>query len=70
VSLPRRLVTPRGIRLAVRRLLGEGSYGERARELREWAELSDGAAGAALEVEALAAGSVAGNAVAVPGEPS
>jgi UDP:flavonoid glycosyltransferase YjiC (YdhE family) len=70
VSLPRRLVTPRGIRLAVRRLLGDGSYGERARELREWAELSDGAAGAALEVEALAAGSVAEKAVAVPGEPS
>ena len=54
VSLPRRLVTARGVRLAVRRVLGDPSYAARARELREWAERSDGAANAAAEVEALA----------------
>jgi MGT family glycosyltransferase len=56
VSLPRRLVTARGVRLAVRRVLGEASYGARARELGEWAQLSDGAANAAGAVERLAAG--------------
>jgi UDP:flavonoid glycosyltransferase YjiC (YdhE family) len=59
VSLPRRLVSPRGVRLAVRRVLGEPSYAVRARELREWSELHDGAANAADHVEALAAGGVA-----------
>jgi UDP:flavonoid glycosyltransferase YjiC (YdhE family) len=57
VSLPRRLVTPRGVRLAVRRLLGEPSYAARARELREWSALNDGAANAADLVERLASGS-------------
>ena len=38
VSLPRRLVTERGIRLAVRRLLAEPRYASRARELAGWAE--------------------------------
>jgi MGT family glycosyltransferase len=56
VSLPRRLVTARGVRLAVRRVLGEASYSARARELQEWARLSDGAANAADRVERLAAG--------------
>ena len=37
VSLPRRLITPRGVRLAVRKLLAEPGYAERARELRAWA---------------------------------
>ena len=55
VSLPRRLVTARGVRLAVRRVLGEPSYAARARELRDWAARNDGAANAADEVEALAA---------------
>jgi UDP:flavonoid glycosyltransferase YjiC (YdhE family) len=54
VSLPRRMVTARGIRLAVRRLLGDPSYARRAGELRGWAELNDGAANAAAEVERLA----------------
>lgn len=65
VSLPRRLVTARGIRLAVRRVLGDPSYSARARELRAWSEVNDGAAGAAAEVEALAAG-LGGRAVAIP----
>ena len=34
---PRRLVTERGIRLAVRRVLGDPSYAKRARELADWA---------------------------------
>jgi UDP:flavonoid glycosyltransferase YjiC (YdhE family) len=55
VSLPRRLITPRGVRLAVRRLLAEPGYAERARELGRWAEAHDGGEVAAWEVEGLAA---------------
>ena len=55
VSLPRRLVTPRGLRLAVRRVLGEERYARRAKELGEWAVRNDGAARAADEVEMFAA---------------
>jgi UDP:flavonoid glycosyltransferase YjiC (YdhE family) len=51
VSLPRRLITPRGVRLAVRRVLAEPSYTERARELGAWAERHDGAAVAADVLE-------------------
>ena len=54
VSMPRRLVTARGIRLAVRRVLGDPSYARRAAELKAWGERSDGAANAADEVERLA----------------
>ena len=53
ISLPRRLVTPRGVRLAVRKLLAEPSYAERAGELRDWAERHDGGKLAARAVEAL-----------------
>jgi UDP:flavonoid glycosyltransferase YjiC (YdhE family) len=55
ISLPRRLVTPRGIRLAVRKLLGGPSYAERAGELRAWTERHDGGAVAAEALEAIAA---------------
>jgi UDP:flavonoid glycosyltransferase YjiC (YdhE family) len=55
VALPRRLITPRGVRLAVRKLLSEGRFARRATELRDWALANDGAAAAAAEVEALAA---------------
>ena len=55
ISLPRRFVTPRGIRLAVRRLLEEPAYSERARRLGEWATRHDGAAIAADALEASAA---------------
>ena len=65
VSLPRRLVTQRGIRLAVRRVLGDASFAARARELRDWAAQNDGAANAADAVEALADGRPA--AVGTPG---
>jgi UDP:flavonoid glycosyltransferase YjiC (YdhE family) len=54
VALPRRLTTPRGVRLAVRKLLSDGRYARRAAELRGWAAEHDGAAAAAAEVEALA----------------
>ena len=56
VSLPRRLITPRGVRLAVRRLLAEERYTLKARELAAWAEQNSGVARAADEVERLAAG--------------
>jgi UDP:flavonoid glycosyltransferase YjiC (YdhE family) len=55
VSLPRRLVTPRGVRLAVRRLLGEERYARRARQLRDWAVSASPAAKAADAVEELTA---------------
>jgi UDP:flavonoid glycosyltransferase YjiC (YdhE family) len=51
VSLPRRFQTPRGVRLALRRLLGEPSHAERAAALRDWNERHDGALRAADEVE-------------------
>ena len=55
ISLPRRLVTPRGVRLAVRKLLAEPGYAERAAELRGWTERHDGGELAAEAVEALEA---------------
>jgi UDP:flavonoid glycosyltransferase YjiC (YdhE family) len=56
VSLPRRFHTPRGVRLAVRRLLSDPSYTARAGEIRDWCTAHDGAATAADELEAFAAG--------------
>ena len=55
VSVPRRLVTSRGIRLAVERLLGEPRFARRAVELRDWAAANDGGERAARAVEAFAA---------------
>jgi MGT family glycosyltransferase len=55
VSLPRRLITPRGIRLAVRRVLSEPSYAKRARRLRAWSEVHDGGERAAMALEEFAA---------------
>ena len=54
VSLPRRFQTPRGVRLAVRRLLADPSYRRRAEELRDWAAENDGRSRAADALEALA----------------
>ncbi len=54
ISLPRRLVTPRGIRLSVRKLLADERYARRASELRGWSERHDGGAVAAEAVESLA----------------
>jgi len=55
VSLPRRLVTARGVRLAVERLLAEEGYARRAGELAGWAERNDGGDRAAMAVETFAA---------------
>ena len=55
VSLPRRLVNARGIRLAVERVLADPAYAQRAGELGDWAARNDGAARAAAAVEAFAA---------------
>ena len=55
VGLPRRLVTARGIRLAVRRVLADRSMRERAERLREWTEAHDAAAIAADALEEFAA---------------
>ncbi|MGI8439140.1 MAG: glycosyltransferase [Thermoleophilaceae bacterium] len=52
VSLPRRLSSARGVRLAVRRVLAEPGYGVRAGELAVWAAEHDGAGRAAEEIEA------------------
>jgi UDP:flavonoid glycosyltransferase YjiC (YdhE family) len=53
VSVPRRLTTPRGIRLALRKLLSEPEYARNAAALGEWAAEHDGAALAADAVEKL-----------------
>ena len=49
------MVTPRGLRLAVERLLGDERFARRARELRDWAARNDGGERAARAVEAFAA---------------
>jgi UDP:flavonoid glycosyltransferase YjiC (YdhE family) len=53
ISLPRRLVTPRGVRLAVRKLLADPGYAYRAQEMKAWAERHDGGQVAAEAVESL-----------------
>jgi UDP:flavonoid glycosyltransferase YjiC (YdhE family) len=58
VSLPRRMVTAGGIRLAVRKLLGERRFQERAAELATWSARHDGGAMAATALEELATCSV------------
>lgn len=55
VSLARRCATPRGIRLAVRKVLAERTHADVAARLRAWAERHDGGAIAAEALEALAA---------------
>lgn len=51
VSLPRRLVTPRGVRLAVRKLLADERYARRAGEIGAWSAEHDGPETAARELE-------------------
>jgi UDP:flavonoid glycosyltransferase YjiC (YdhE family) len=53
--VPRRLLSPRAIRLATRRLLGEPGFTVRAEEIAAWAGAHDGAAAAASLVENAAA---------------
>lgn len=54
VRLPWRLLTPRALRLVVRRALADVALGAQARELATWGERHDGAAAAAELVEELA----------------
>jgi MGT family glycosyltransferase len=53
VSVPRRLTTPRSIRLAVRRVLADDRYARTAASFGEWAREHDGAKIAADAVEKL-----------------
>jgi UDP:flavonoid glycosyltransferase YjiC (YdhE family) len=53
VRLPRRFVTPRGVRAAVERVLEEPRIGARARELAAWADGHDAAVRGAQLVEQL-----------------
>jgi UDP:flavonoid glycosyltransferase YjiC (YdhE family) len=55
VRLPRRLLGPRTLRLAVERALGRPALRERARGIARWMTRHDGAATAARELEAWAA---------------
>lgn len=56
LSLPRRLLSPRGVRLAVQRILADGRYRERAEEMQRWARENDGGERAAQLVEVVARG--------------
>jgi UDP:flavonoid glycosyltransferase YjiC (YdhE family) len=60
LSVPRRLLSQRAVRLAVRRLLGEERFRARAREIATWSEAHNGAAAAAELVEEAARGSHTG----------
>ena len=51
LSLPRRLLSPRGVRLAAARILGSPSYRARASELANWAAENNGGERAAVLVE-------------------
>ncbi len=55
VRVPRRFVTPRVLRLAVERALGDATIRERARDLAEWSKVHGVGAVAARLVEKLAA---------------
>jgi UDP:flavonoid glycosyltransferase YjiC (YdhE family) len=56
LSVPRRLLSRRAIRLATRRLLSEKRFAARAREIAVWSSSHDGASGAAELVEEAAKG--------------
>ena len=58
LMLPGRLVSPRRLRLAVRRLLGEGRFAARAEAIASWSRGNDGAARGADLVEGLAGGRI------------
>jgi UDP:flavonoid glycosyltransferase YjiC (YdhE family) len=51
VRLPRRLCTPRGVRLAVRRALARPGMRERVRRVAGWIAAHDGRVRAAVEIE-------------------
>jgi UDP:flavonoid glycosyltransferase YjiC (YdhE family) len=54
LSVPRRLLSRRAIRLATRRLLSEQRFAARAREIAAWSEAHDGASTAADLIEVAA----------------
>jgi UDP:flavonoid glycosyltransferase YjiC (YdhE family) len=54
LSVPRRLLSRRGVRLATRRLLGEASFRARAQEVAEWSAAHDAGGTAAGLVETAA----------------
>jgi UDP:flavonoid glycosyltransferase YjiC (YdhE family) len=54
LTVPRRLLSRRGVRLAVRRLLGEERFREKAGAIAAWSEEHDGAMAAAGLVEEVA----------------
>ena len=56
LALPWRLLGRRSLRVAVRRLLGEAAFRERARQIAAWGEAHDGAAKGADLVESFVAG--------------
>jgi UDP:flavonoid glycosyltransferase YjiC (YdhE family) len=56
VSLPRRFLTPRGVRLAVRRLLADPGFARAATVLGDWFDRNPGTVAAARAVEELAGG--------------
>jgi UDP:flavonoid glycosyltransferase YjiC (YdhE family) len=51
LSVPRRLLSERGVRLATRRLLAEPRFRGRALSVAEWSQSHDGAVSAAKLVE-------------------
>jgi UDP:flavonoid glycosyltransferase YjiC (YdhE family) len=51
LSVPRRLLSPRSIRVSTRHLLGEPQFTDRAKEIAAWSESNDGSAAAADLVE-------------------
>ncbi len=61
VRVPRRFVSPRVVRLAVERALGEPSIRARARELSAWANTHDAGAAAAQLVEEFGASAAVTN---------
>lgn len=54
ISVPRRMVTPTGIRLAVRRVLADERISARAAELAAWSAAHDGGTAASLALERFA----------------
>jgi UDP:flavonoid glycosyltransferase YjiC (YdhE family) len=63
LTLPKRLLGPRSLRLVVERVLDDDRFRSRAQELAAWAQRNDGPAHAARLVESFASGGVpeAGN---------
>ncbi len=51
LALPKRLLSPRGVRLASARILSDDGYRAKAEEMQRWHAENDGAANAADEVE-------------------